>query len=196
MNSRTVLAASGVIALLVGGLAGYLYGVDSTPRATTTVLSTITISTSASPYDQVANSFASHILFLSERNATAISSQYAANATVTWTGALGVGGLGGLYNRTDIPLLMSASFIGKESISFAIGSVNRVIAVTSADSATVDSTFRMFGQGEYVVAIPGEAWSAFNATVSAHDSYVYSASDNAWMISYEIWNFTSFNIQN
>jgi hypothetical protein len=194
MNPRTALVPIGVIALLVGGLAGYLYGVDSAPRETTTGLSTVTISISASAHDQVADSFANHILFLAERNATAIASQYAENATVIWTGVLG-GGAGGLYNSTEIPILMSKSFIGREA-SFSIGNVNRTITVTSADSATVDSTFDVFGQGEYVVAIPGLAWTAFNATVSAHDSYVYSVPNDAWMISNETWNFTSFNIQN
>lgn len=189
------MVGSVIVFLLVGGLAGYLYGVDSTPRATTTELSTITVSTSASAYDQVADSFANHMLFLSERNATAIASQYTENATVTWTGAEGAGGLAGLYNGTEITLLIRGSFIGKEA-SFAVGDVNRTITVVSGESATVDSTFDIFGQGEYVVAIPGLAWTAFNATISAHDSYVYSATNNAWMISNETWSFTSFNIQN
>lgn len=180
--------------MLIGAIAGYLYGADSTLR-TTTEFSTITVSTSANAYDQVADSFANHILFLSERNATAIASQYAENATVIWTGAQDGGGLGGLYNRTEIPVLMSEGYIGKEH-SFAIGSVNRTITIVSNRSATVDSTFNLFGQGEYIVAIPGLGWNAFNATVSAHDSYVYSAPNNAWMISNETWNFTSFNMEN
>jgi hypothetical protein len=87
MKPRRALVASGVIVLLVGALVGYLYGVDSTPRATTE-LSTVTVSTSGSAYDQVADSFANHILSLSERNATEIASQYAQNATVTWMGAI------------------------------------------------------------------------------------------------------------
>jgi hypothetical protein len=195
MQLRTALVAGGVIALLVGALAGYIYGVDSTARETTTELSTTTVSTSGSAYDQVADSFANHILFLSERNATEIANQYAENATVSWFGAEGAGGLGGFYNRTEIPLLMRQSFIGKEA-SFAIGNVTRAITVTSADSAVVNSTFEMFGQGYYVVAIPGMAWGAFNATVSAHDSFAYSAPSETWLISNETWSFTSFNIQN
>lgn len=142
----------------------------------------------------MADSFARHILFLSERNATAIASQYAENATVTWTGAMGAGGLAGLYNGTEIPPLIRGSFIGKEA-SFSIGNVTSTIAVTSVDSATVNSTFDVFGQGDYVVAIPSMLWSAFNATVSAHDSYVYSAPSDAWLISNETWIFTSFNTQ-
>ncbi|MDG6926756.1 MAG: hypothetical protein JRN09_09420 [Nitrososphaerota archaeon] len=195
MNPRTALAAVGAVALLVGGLAGYLYGIDSTPRETTTELSTVTVSTSASAYDQVAESFADHMLFLSERNATAIASQYTGNGTVYWYGVLGVGGLAGFYNSTrNILTLMRESFIGNET-SFAIGNVTRTIAVTSANSAVVNSTFDVCGQGDYIVAIPGSLWSAFNATVSARDSYVYSASENAWLISNETWDFTNFNTQ-
>ena len=188
--------ASGVILLLVGALAGYLYGVDSAPRATTTELSTVTISTPASAYDQVADSFANHMLFLSERNATAIASQYAGNATVTWNGAGNndVGGLAGLYNATEILLLMRVSFIGKAG-SFTIGNVTRIIGVVSADSATVNSSFSFFGQ-DYFFGIPGGYGTAFNGTVSARDSCVYSAPNSAWMISNETWSFTSFNIQN
>jgi hypothetical protein len=192
MNPRTALVASGVIALLVGALAGYLYGIDSTPRATTTELSTVTVSTSASAYDQVADSFANHMLFLSERNATAIASQYAGNATVTWVEAIGEYGLAGLYNRTEIPLLMRVSFIGKGT-SFTTGNLTLAITVISADSATVNSTFEIFGQGFYVAAIPGPVYTAFNATVSAEDSYAYSMPNNAWLISNETWSFTSFN---
>lgn len=190
MNPRTALVAVGVIALLVGGLAGYLYGAGSTPRETTTVMSTVTVSTSASAYDQVAESFADHILFLSERNATAMGSQYAGNATVMWYGAMNAGGLAGRYNGKEIPLIIHGSFIGRET-SFAIGDVSRAIRVTSPTSATVDSTFSIFGQGVYPA--PGLAWTAFNATVSAQDSYMYSGTKGAWVISNETWNFTSFN---
>jgi hypothetical protein len=192
MKPRTALVASGVIVLLVGALAGYLYGVDSTPRATTTELSTVTVSTSGSPYDQVADSFANHMLSLSKRNATEIASQYAEDATVTWVGAIDEYGLAGLYNRTEIPLLMRESFIGKGT-SFTMGDLTLAITVISADSATVNSTFEIFGQGLYVAAIPGPVYTAFNATVSAEDSYAYSTPNNAWQISNETWSFTSFN---
>jgi hypothetical protein len=181
MKPRTAVVASGVIVLLVGALAGYLYGVDSTPRATTTGLSTVTVSTSGSAYDQVADSFANHMLSLSERN-----------ATVTWVGAVDEYGLAGLYNRTEIPLLMRESFIGKGT-SFTMGNLTLAITVISADSATVNSTFEIFGQGLYVAAIPGPVYTAFNATVSAEDSYAYSTPNNAWLISNETWSFTSFN---
>src|SRR4029077_5880993 len=193
MNPRTTLIASGVILLLVGGLAGYLYGVDSTPRATTTEVCTVTVSTSASAYDQVADSFANHMLLLSERNATALADLYARNATLIWAGARGVGGLAGLYNGTNILLLMRASFISKAGL-FTIGNVTRTITVISAGSVAVNSAFNVFGR-DYNFAFPRGSWTSFNGTVSAHDSYVYSAPNNAWLISNETWSFTSFNFQ-
>jgi hypothetical protein len=175
MNRRT-LVGSGVILLLVGVLAGYLYAVDST-GATPMELSTITVSTSASAYDQVADSFANHILFLSERNATALAGLYTENATLTWTGAIGVGGLAGLYNGTDILLLMRVSFIGKGGL-FTIGNVTRTIDVVPADSATVNSTFAVYGR-DYFFGRPGGYGTSFNGTVSAHDSYMYSGQNNS-----------------
>lgn len=195
MAPRTALVVGGMIMLLVGGLAGYLYGVDSTPSITTTVLSTttatLTISASATPYDQLAESFANHMFFLSERNATAIASQYAQNATVVWTGKSE--GFDGLYNRTTIPLLMQKSFIGRGG-SFGIGGVTRSMVNVSAASATVDSTFDIFGQ-DYNFFPPGGFATTFNGTISAQDSYVYSIANDAWLISNETWNFTTFNIQ-
>ena len=97
MNSKMVLLSVGVILLLGGALVGYLYGVDSTPTKTTTAVSITTTmltstftqpSTSLDAYEQVSNSFASHMLFISERNAFAIVSQYEENATVTWMDGL------------------------------------------------------------------------------------------------------------
>jgi hypothetical protein len=192
---REVLGAAVAILMAVSLAAGYLYGVDSTPRATTTLSTTTTSIQGAYNQVQVVRSFANHMLYLSERNATAIASQYAENATVTWLGVMGAGGLGGVYNGTQIPVLLRASFICNDTseTSFTISDVNSFIAGYSSGSVTVYSTLDMAGQGFHVVAIPGLEWSAFNATVSAQDSFVYSASSGAWMISNETWIFTSFN---
>jgi hypothetical protein len=185
VKSRTGLAV-GVVLLLAGTLAGYLYGINWAPTNTTTVTSTTIISTAGDTYSQVAASFANHMLFLSSRNASAIASQYQDNATVTWFGKENVGGLVGIYNGSrDIFILMNASFIGRGS-SFTMGNVSEIIALTSADSATVNSTFAFFGQNP---VLEGN----FNGTVSAEDHYVYSTSEGAWLISQEVWDFVSFN---
>ncbi len=186
MYSIAVLLSAGVVLLLVGALAGYLYGVDSTPAKTSTATSTTTVSVSLDAYGQVANSFANHMLFISSRNASAIERQYEANATVTWSGKNNAGGLAGFYNGTkDIFLLMNASFVGRGG-SFALGNVTHSLVATSDDSAIVNSSFAFLGQNDL---FPGN----FNGTVSAQDSYVYSAANGGWLISQVMWNFLSFN---
>jgi hypothetical protein len=207
MNSKMVLLSVGVVLLLAGALTGYLYGVNSAPAKTTTTVSITTTtltstltstftstftapSTSLDAYEQVSNSFASHMLFISERNPFAIVSQYEENATVTWTGA--IDGLQGFYNGTGVIfLLMNASFIGRAG-SFSVGNVTRSVVDMSADSAVVNSSFDISGQNyfDFPYYYPG-----FNGTVSAQDSYVYSASQSAWLISTETWNFFNFTVQ-
>jgi hypothetical protein len=196
MNSRMVVVTGGVILLLVGALAGYLYGVNSTPTKTTTAVTMTTAtltttftapSTSLDASEQVSNSFASHMLFLSERNAFATVGQYEENATVTWTG--NPGGLQGFYSGTgEIFLLMNASFISRAD-SFSVGNVTHTLVDISADSAVVNSSFDISGQ-KYNFGF--RYASSFNGTVSAQDSYVYSSSQSAWMISSETWNFLNF----
>jgi hypothetical protein len=198
MDSRAVLLSACVFLLLAGAAVGYLYGVNSTPTkttavsiTTTTVTSTLTApSTSLDAYEQVSNSFASHMLLISERNPFAIVSQYEENATVTWTG--NIGGLQGFYNGTGVIfLLINASFIGQAG-SFSIGNVTNAVVVVSADSAVVNSSFEisglMYNFGYYPT-------TSFNGTVSAQDFYTHSVSQSAWLISTETWNFLNVKFQ-
>lgn len=212
MSSKAVLLGAGVVLLLAGAIAGYLYGVDSTPTkttragsiTTTTLTTTFTASsTSLDAYEQVSSSFASHMLFLSERNPFAVVSQYEENAAVTWNGKLAPGGLVGFYNGTGlIFLLMNASFSsGSARIlgPFSIGNVTHTVVDISADSAVVNSSFDISGRNispqVYNLGFPYIAVASFNGTVSAQDSYVYSASQGAWLISTETWNFLNFTFQ-
>jgi len=196
-----VLLSVGVVLLLVGALAGYLYGVNSMPTKTTTAVTTTTLtttftatSTSLDASEQVSNSFASHMLFISERNAFAIVSQYEENATVTWMGNPAPGGLGGFYNGTGVIfLLMNASFISRAG-SYSIGNVTHATVDISADSAVVNSSFDISGQN-YNQGFPYGYAATFNSTVSAQDFYVYSVSQGAWLISTETWNFLNFTFQ-
>lgn len=198
MNSKTVLLGAGAILLLAGAAAGYLYGVDSTPAKTTAAISTTTLtttfttSTSLNAYSQVADGFANHLRFLSSRNASAVVSQYEQNASVTWTGS--ASGLRGLYNGTKVILLLiNASFITRAG-SFSIGNVTRTISGISNESAVVNSTFDVSGKNYDFGLYEGYA-ASFNATVSAQDSFVYSTSHGAWLISAETWNFLRTNLQ-
>jgi hypothetical protein len=201
MYSRTTaFAVGGAVLLLLGGLAGYLYGVDSTPTKTITTVSTTeatltttstSVSTSLIAYDQqVTDSFAKHMLLLSERNATAIVSQYEENATVTWMGQ--TNGLGGFYNGTKVIfILMNVSFIGRGG-SISIGNAAHRIMEMPGDSAMLNSSFAIHVR-DYGVGLQGRFVTTFNATISAQDLFVYSASNHAWLISQETWNFTNFN---
>jgi hypothetical protein len=200
MNPKMVLGG-GVVLLLAGALAGYLYGVDSTVTRPTTRVSTTTTTftttltaTSPSPdiHEQVANAFANHMLVISSRNAYAIVGQYEKNATVTWTGK--ASGLQGFYNGTKIIfILMNASFISRAG-SLSIGNVTHTMVDISKDSAVVNSSFDIFGQN-YYIGLPYGYLASFNYAVSAQDSYAYSSTLGAWLISTETWNFLSFNGQ-
>jgi hypothetical protein len=183
LNPRTIIAVA-VVLLLAGTLAGYLYGVSSIPKTTTTTTARA----------EVADSFAKHMLLLSERNATNIVSQYEGDANLTWVGrAQNVGGLGGVYNKTDILILMNFSFIGRAG-SFGIGNLSHKVAQTSKDSATVQSGFEFFGS-DYTFGPYFNSARCFNGTVSAQTNFAYSGPTNAWLISRELWNFTSLNLQ-
>jgi hypothetical protein len=184
-NYRLLFVVGGLIFLMIGAFAGYLYGVNSTSTRTTSPVAASTA------YDQVSDSFAKHIFLLSSRNASAIASQYEQNANVTWFG----GGyysifLLGNYNGTkDILFLMNSSFIGHGD-SFTLGNVTRHIVNVSDNSATVESSFVFFGQKSFFGTA---SIGSVNGTISAQDFYVYSAANSAWLISQETWNFTSFN---
>ena len=184
-NHLTRFVVSGLIFLMIGALAGYFYGVSSTSTRITPPLA------ARVAYDEVSNSFAEHIFFLSSRNASAITSQYEQNANVTWFGERNFFGFpAGNYNGTrDILFLMNASFIGHGD-SFALGNVTRHIMNVSNNSATVESSFVFFGQKSFFGTA---SIGSVNGTVSAQDLFVYSVANSAWLISQEAWNFTSFN---
>jgi hypothetical protein len=189
MNSRIVLATCGIIFLLVGGFGGYFYGANSIRRETTTTTFT-TVSMATDIQSQVFNSLANHMFFLSERNVSAIISQYEKNATIEWMG--NAGGLQGIYNGTsDIFLLMNESFISR-AVSFSIGNITSISISISNDSAIVKSSFEIFGQ-DYNFGLPYGYVANFNSTILAQDHFAYSSSQKAWLISVESWNYHAFN---
>jgi hypothetical protein len=180
MNSKVVLLSVGVVLLLVGALAGYLYGVTSTPTKTTTV------STSSDAYNQVVSSFANHILFLSSGNASDIASQFERNATLTWKGDIFPAAAGNYTGAGNIFLVMNSSFFLGRGSSFSVGSVTYTVVGLSDDSALVNSSFAFSGQNVYM-------GGSYNGTISAQDSFVYSGASGAWLISGEIWDFVTAN---
>ena len=71
--------------------------------------------------------------------------------------------------------------------SFTAENLTQSVAATSNTSVMVNSTFVMLEQSI--------AFGHINGTVSAKDSYVYSAAGHAWLISRESWDFLSYDIQ-
>jgi WD40 repeat protein len=147
---------------------------------------TSTTSTATSAVNLVNSSFAYHMRLLASRNTSAMVSQYARDASVLWMGQ--ASGLTGIYNGTgNIDLLFNASFFGPKSTELAIGNVTQKVLAASAWSAVVNSSFSFLGES----SLQGN----FSGSVSAMDSYVYSAASGNWLISQETWNFRSFNVQ-
>ena len=145
---------------------------------------TSTTSTSRSAADMVASAFANHMNGLASRNVQAVVSQFEGNANVTWTGR--ANGLTGLYvGTTDIGLLLNA-FLGKATF-LAFANETQQIAVASSRLATVNSSFSFSGQSS--------TFGNFSGAVRAQDSLAYTATTGEWLISQEIWNFSSFNVQ-
>ena len=171
-----VLLVSAIVAFVASA---YGIGATRTVTSTTTVVSTV-----PDVYDQVDNSFANHVLFLSSANASAIASQFESNATVTWTGDIAPF-QGNYVGAGNIFILMNSSIAGRGSI-FSVGNVTHSVVGISGDSALVNSSFAFSGKAVSLGA-------TYNGTVSAQDFFVYSAANGTWLISGETWDFITFN---
>jgi hypothetical protein len=140
---------------------------------------------STSVTNAVSKSFADHMLFLSTGNVSGTVSQFEGNATVTWLGD--AAGLTGNYiGVKNILLLMNSSFspwLG----SPAITNLTQTTIATSNHSAVVNSSFGYSGQNAFL--------GNFSGVITAEDYYSYSAANGAWLISREIWDYLSFNIE-
>jgi hypothetical protein len=182
MNSKMVLLSVGVVLLLVGALAGYLYGVNSTPAKTTTVTSTTTVSASLDAYEQVSDAYAYHLMQLSDRNMSAVVGEYESNATVEWTGV--VAGMNGNYSgAANIGILLGGDFFGK-LINSSLSNEYQSVGV-NGNVSEVNSTFNFQGYN----AVEGNV----NGTIVAQDTYEHVG--NLWLIAHEAWNFTRYYVQ-
>lgn len=155
---------------------------------TETVTSTVTSTERA--FDSVNGSFAEHMTLVGSKNVSAIMSQYDRNAIVNWNGeAVGLAGTYiGAYNVSLLLNRFFETFVsGTGGGPFVIANVTRTIAVTAEGYATVNSTFSFSGQSTQ--------WGPSSGTISAQDSYAYSAAAGIWLISRETWTFVSFALQ-
>lgn len=181
MSPRKVLLGVGIASLLVGALAGFLYGLDSTPTRISTSVSTtgVTVSVVPGAYNQIASSYTNHLLLLDSKNVSALMTGYESNATLEWSGVsggcdgnyTGSGDIGGLLG-----MLVPASYllVSNETQSIMPEGSHWVVA----------SEFDLTGYR----SVSGPFEGTFQGTIAAHDSYVHVGS--AWLIASETWNFT------
>ncbi len=137
------------------------------------------MSTFPDAYDQVASTYADHLLLLEARNASAVTSQYEINATIEWKGLSG--GCDGNYTATgsitklfDDLLMLSSSFL--------VSNETQTIGA-EGNNWVVNSTFNFIGNSTIV--------GIFGGRVAAQDSYV--SSGQTWSIAQETWNFLSYD---
>jgi hypothetical protein len=178
-----------VLLVLQSVTGGALFG---TKTVTTTATAT------QQPVGVVSGLFAEHMLLLDSRNVSAIVGQYEENATISWTtdGQCECNSLNGNHTGTaNITQLMNqllhginANGSGFGMQSFMVENLTQKVAATSNVSAMVNSTFD--------IAEHSIAQGNINGTISAQDSYEYSATNHTWLISRESWNFLSYYIQN
>jgi hypothetical protein len=184
MNFKTLLVSSGVVLLLVGAFAGYLYGVNSTPKRTTTET---TLVSSLNAYDQLASTYANQLLLLNSRNASAVASRYESNATIEWTGqAVALEGCelaGNFTGAKNITALLGAFQTHHEG-DLVVSNETQTIG-PSGSYWVIRSTFNIAGNSSLV--------GSFEAAIAVQDSYVHVA--DTWLITSETWNVVNITEQ-
>jgi hypothetical protein len=182
------LAGLVIIVLLTLQVANSAGDLDIEPKTVTITQVETPTSSAELIVDWVNYSFSQHMLQLGSGNVSAIVSQYAGNANVTWFGEVGPC-FGGMYplagDNGNFSQLMNA-FIVKYAHALVMGNVARTIMPLPNGSVVVDSTFGFTTQGS--------SYGINNGTVSAQDLFTYSATNGAWLISREAWDFTTFDV--
>jgi hypothetical protein len=178
-----------VLLVLQSFIGGGLLGTKTVTAAVTSI---------QQPAGLASGLLAEHMLLLDSRNVSAVVGQYEGNATITWTseGQCECDSLNGNYvgtaNMTQLMkqllLGINANGYGFRTQSFMAQNLIQTAAATSNISVMVNSTF--------VIVEQSIAQGKINGTVSAQDSYVYSATGRTWLISRESWDFLSFYVQN
>jgi hypothetical protein len=171
MNPRRAVLGVVVIMLRVGALAGYLYGLHSAPTKSTS-------ETVTDAFDQVASSYANHLLLLEARNASALLSEYEGNATVQWKGVSG--GCDGNYSGTYMGTLLGDLL--NRSTSLVVSNETQAIQAEGSQWV-VNSTFYVLGNNTAV--------GIFHAAIASKDSYIHDG--GRWMIADETWNFLYYD---
>ncbi len=181
-----LLGASVIIVALVIATALSILPLRTESSTSSPSENSTTSSTGSLPVtDVVSKTFANHMLLLSSSNASGIVSQYEEDATVTWLG--NAPGLTGNYiGVKNIFVLMNSSFVPWGS-SPDVTNLTQTVVATSNHSAVVNSSFDYSGRNAFL--------GNFSGAIMAQEYYSHSAPNGAWLISREIWNYLSFNIQ-
>lgn len=174
-----ILVASGAAVMLVVLLVLQLL-LGSGLLSTKTVTATVTTS---NPNEQVANAYADHLLLLpfSGHYASALASEYEANATIEWIGIETTGA--GNFSGSDNIGIALGSFIGK-FINFSMSAESQSIEA-KGNVSVVNSMLGFRGYSSVVGQVSG--------LIVAQD--VYERASSSWLIARETWNFTQFNEQ-
>jgi hypothetical protein len=186
LNVRTALLSLFVVLTIIFA-STTLY--ESATRTTTvsTTTSTTVVSSISSAYNQVADSYAEHLLLLEGQWPFPFLTGYSPNATVEWRGAAGrwdgnYTGSGALGNVTMGSPLWNQQYL-------LVYCENQTIT-TKDGNWIINSSFDFAGNntggpGVYTPPFVGAFWG----TVTAQDSYAYV--DNMWLIVNETWTFLS-----
>ncbi len=183
MNSRSLLPIIGVMLLLVGAFAGYMYGVSSTSARTTTKT---TLVSSLGDYDQIASAYANRLLLLGSNNGSALASTFESNSSVLWRGSPGLegcqlaGNYTGIANITALMNIFAKYHEGSLLISNEIQMIH-----PEGPYWVVDSTFNFAGNSSTV--------GRFEGTIAAQDSY--ARVDSVWKIATEVWSIANYQEQ-
>ena len=150
-------------------------------QAQNSSLSSQAVSLEGNDLASASQAFYSHLYKLENGNVNATLDDYAANATVIWSGA--TQGLGGTYHGDQNIRQLLQTWMGRSTtIYYAVENFNESSA--SNGTAEVNANLTFSGHG----AIFGN----FNATVNVSYLFVFRGS---WLISQETWVFKIFNTQ-
>ncbi len=182
------LAVLVVVLIVSGSLYLQLSGLQGANRSLSSSIASYqgqagTRSTLSGSSDLV-GAWLSHVLKLHDLNTTGALLDYAQNATMIVNGTSQ--GLGGTYNGVEEISLPLDTLFGKSSnFSFVIYSYSTSITQSSNDTATINAELAFSGMAHVL--------GAYNGTISASYSYRYYG--GGWLISQEVWDFETFNVQ-
>jgi len=140
--------------------------------------------------DAVNESFTQHFQLLESGSVSALAPQYTEEANVTWIGRAYC--FSGAYiGRTQITETLN-SFLNRTVPGLRIMNLTRTITpLPNGLVVTVDSTFGF--STSKITTIGLSTYPGLNGTVSARETYVYSSTTAAWLISNETWSFLTLD---